>query len=283
MSLEMNKIEIFDTIDSLSKRMLEFPESGNVGFVPTMGALHDGHLSLVEKALEYAEIVVVSIFVNPTQFTNPDDLEKYPRTLEKDLELLATLKNVIVFTPTVDEIYPMDYREPDLDLGELDKVMEGKFRPGHFKGVVNVVKRLFDIVKPDFAFFGLKDFQQLAVIQLMVRKLGLDVKIIPCEIYREDSGLASSSRNVRLSEGQKQDALILYKALITAKQASEIQSPEATKALAMEVFESGNCRLEYFEIVDPETLMELKEWIPGARACIAAYCGDVRLIDNMEI
>lgn len=278
----MGNSHVFTTVESL-QRALSSHEKNSIGFVPTMGALHHGHLALVRRALEENTVAVVSIFVNPTQFNNKEDLEKYPRDLQKDVELLATVGEVLIFAPTPDEVYPKDFKNIVLDLGKLETVMEGKFRKGHFKGVVNVVKRLFDIVQPTRAYFGLKDFQQITVIKHMVRALDLTIEIIGCDIVREPSGLASSSRNVRLSEREKEQSIILFDALTIAKQLSSKYSPVDVQRQVESIFLSSKLKLEYFEIVDPETLLSIKKWIPGAHACIAAYCGEVRLIDNMQL
>ena len=279
----MEDLEVFSTVESLQKRLDSFGEQSKVSFVPTMGALHHGHLSLVERAFTLADVVVVSIFVNPTQFNNLTDLEKYPRSLQKDVRLLKTAGEVLVFAPTVEEVYPVDYNEIDLDLGILENVMEGKFRPNHFKGVVNVVKRFFDIIRPDSAMFGLKDFQQLSVIEFMVKELKLPVNIIPCETVREPSGLASSSRNSRLSPQEMKDAEVIYSSMEYARSLVRKLSPAETKNLTIEFFQKSPLELEYLEIVNPETLESISEWVPGARICIAAFCGKVRLIDNGEL
>ncbi len=276
----MRDLRVFNTVHSLRERLASEAREKPVCFVPTMGALHHGHLNLVKQAFKLSDLVVVSIFVNPTQFNNPADLANYPRTLEADLESLASVGDVLVFAPTVDEMYPPDFREIDLDLGALETVMEGAFRPGHFKGVVNVVKRLFDIVEPDYAFFGLKDYQQLAVIRYMVQRLGLGVAIIPCETIREPDGLASSSRNLRLSEQDLVDARILHDTISFARTYSPEHNPEETRKASMEYFSRSPLELEYLEIVDPDTLQPIEQWVPGARMCIAAYCGEIRLIDN---
>ncbi len=280
--LKMGSSHVFTTVESLQKALSSL-EMDSIGFVPTMGALHHGHLSLVRRALNENTVAVVSIFVNPTQFNNQEDLEKYPRDLQKDIDLLNTVGDIIIFAPTTDEVYPSDFKTINLDLGKLETVMEGKFRKGHFKGVVNVVKRLFDVVQPTRAYFGLKDFQQIAVIKHMVKSLSLPIEIIGCEIVREASGLASSSRNVRLSEREKEQAIILFDALTIAKQLSAKYNPVDVQRQVESIFLSSKLKLEYFEIVDPETLLPLKKWVPGANACIAAYCGEVRLIDNMQL
>ena len=274
---------VFTTVESLQSRLNSSGISSEIAFVPTMGALHNGHLDLVRKALELTELVVVSIFVNPTQFNSQTDLENYPRTLENDLKLLESVGDVIVFAPTVEEMYPAEFKEIDIELNNLATVMEGEFRPGHFKGVVNVVHRLFEIVSPKYALFGEKDFQQLAVIQRMVDELKLPIKIVPCETVREVNGLAKSSRNQRLSETEKDEALIIINSLNYANNNRKELSPAALKELVIEYFNQGELELEYLEIVDSKTLQPISVWNAKARMCIAAYCGDVRLIDNMEI
>lgn len=274
---------------SESKKLTELisglrKEGKTIGFVPTMGALHDGHISLVSQAEASVDVVVVSIFVNPTQFNNAEDLEKYPRTLDADLEKLSVTNCKFVFAPNVDEIYPSDYEEKNVDISPLDEVMEGKHRPGHFSGVVNVVSRFFEIVQPDLAFFGRKDFQQVAIIRRMTDLLEYPVQIVCCETKREDSGLAMSSRNTRLSEKEKEDAVILYETLKFGLQLADNYTPDETLDYMMSHFEGCGLELEYLEIVDPDWLLPLQDyWVPGATACIVAYCGDVRLIDNMEL
>lgn len=279
----MEDLNVFTTVESLRKRLKENGENSSVALVPTMGALHHGHLELVKKGLSVANEVVVSIFVNPTQFNRKEDLVNYPRTLENDLKLLKTVGDIIVFAPTVEEVYPADYKEVDLELGDLEVVMEGEFRPGHFKGVVNVCKRLIEIVQPEYSLFGLKDFQQLAVINFMVKSFNLDTEIVPCEIVREVSGLASSSRNYRLSEQELEDAIIINQMMVLMQSLAKRFNPARTKEIALEYFNKGELKLEYLNIVNPETLLEIDKWVPGTRACLAAYCGEVRLIDNMEI
>ena len=259
-------------------------EGKTIGFVPTMGALHYGHISLVSSAMSQCDITIVSIFVNPTQFNNADDLLKYPRTLEADVELLSTINCDAVFAPSVEEMYPKNRDSTQLDLGNLANLMEGKFRPGHFDGVVDVVSRLFEIVKPTKAFFGLKDFQQVSVISFMTKKLNLPIEIIACPTLREDSGLAMSSRNMRLSELGKKDALHIYRSLSLAKELASNFSPTEVKQKVINYFKEGNLELEYLEIVNPTTLESLNlEWVNGATACIVACCGDVRLIDNLKL
>ncbi len=278
-------MKVYSKISELQSELNSYQNQGlQIGFVPTMGALHQGHISLVQQSQKQCDITVVSIFVNPTQFNNPEDLVKYPRTIESDLNLLKNIHCDIIFTPSVEEIYPKNYQEIQLDLGFLAKTMEGKFRPGHFDGVVNVVNRLFDIVKPNKAFFGLKDFQQVAVIKFMVEQLQIPVEIVACPTLRENGGLAMSSRNLRLSEQNKQEALMLFKTLDFAKTLkSNNQSPKEVQKLSIEYFNKSNLELEYFEIVNPLTLEPLEnDWVEDATACIVAYCNGVRLIDNLQ-
>ncbi|WP_369793890.1 pantoate--beta-alanine ligase [Prevotella sp. 10(H)] len=255
----------------------------SVGFVPTMGALHQGHLSLVKQCIADNDICIVSIFVNPTQFNNKEDLDKYPRTLERDCQYLEEAGVNIVFAPTVEEIYP----EPDtrqFDFGQLDKVMEGEHRPGHFNGVAQVVSRLFDIVKPDRAYFGQKDFQQLAIIREMVRQLNLKVEIVPMPIVREPSGLALSSRNERLNSEQKEEAVNISKVLFESKEWMKSESVDTVIRKVTEKLDAvKDLRVEYYEIVDGNTLQSIADWKDSEYivGCIAVFCGEVRLIDNI--
>lgn len=255
-----------------------------IGFVPTMGALHQGHASLVQKAKLQNDFTVVSIFVNPTQFNNASDLENYPRTESADFTLLEKLNVDLVFVPSVEEIYTSTFVLPPIDLGKLDEVMEGKFRPGHFKGVVQVVYRLFEIVKPTRAYFGLKDLQQVAVIRFMTNYFNLPIEIISVDTLRENDGLAMSSRNMRLSKVQRNEAPIIYKILNHIKENSDKYSPNEAKLYIQQEFEKTNFKLEYVEIVDVQTLNTLdKIWIKGSVICVVAYAGEVRLIDNLMI
>lgn len=259
-------------------------EGLKIGFVPTMGALHEGHLSLVKKAGKETDFVVVSIFVNPTQFNDKGDLERYPRDLNKDVALLTPTPCQLVFAPEVGEIYP----EPDtrqFNFGTLEQVMEGKFRPGHFNGVAQVVSRLFDIVKPDKAFFGQKDFQQLAIINEMVRKLNLPVEIVPCPIIREADGLAMSSRNMLLSAEQRKNAVHISTTLFEAKnKTGELSVEELCQWVINRINENEYLNTEYFEIVNDTTLLPVLSWDEPCKkvGCIAVHCGKIRLIDNIE-
>ncbi len=254
----------------------------NVGFVPTMGALHAGHLSLVERARADGGLVVVSVFVNPTQFNDPDDLRRYPRTPEQDLELLERAGADIVFMPSVEEVYP----EPDtrtFDFGPLDKVMEGATRPGHFNGVAQVVSRLFDLVQPARAYFGEKDFQQIAVIREMVRRLAMPVEIVAAPIVREPDGLAMSSRNALLTPAARAAAPLIHKALSEGVALKRSMTPaEVEKHVADRINADPELRVIYFELVDPSTLQRVSSWSGGVRGCVAVQAGNVRLIDNVS-
>ena len=255
-----------------------------IGFVPTMGALHEGHASLVRRAVAENEIVVVSVFVNPTQFNDKNDLLKYPRTLEADCELLEKEGTAYVFAPSVEEIYP----EPDtrqFSYAPLDTVMEGKFRPGHFNGVCQVVSKLFMMVEPDVAYFGEKDFQQLAIIREMVKQMNFPLQIVGCSIVREADGLALSSRNARLSDEQRKQALEISQTLFKSQEYAASHSLAETQQFVEEsIAAAEGLELEYFEIVDGMTLQKIASWddtdyIVG---CITVFCGEVRLIDNIK-
>lgn len=256
-----------------------------IGFVPTMGALHRGHLSLIEEAKKTSDIVVCSIFVNPTQFNDSGDLDNYPRTIEADIEKLVNAGCDVLFLPEAKEIYPNGSEIYAIDLGGLDRVMEGKFRENHFDGVAMVVERFFDIITPNKAFFGLKDFQQVAIIKRMVEERGIDIEIIPVPIVRDELGLALSSRNQLLTKEQRSSALIISQTLQYGKELLiKYESAIELKNHLIEHFNSlGKLELEYLEIVDSKTLREVQEIGPGITCCIAAYCGKIRLIDNMQL
>ena len=279
----MTNTQVFTTVESLRKYLLEEAKEKSVGFVPTMGALHEGHVSLVHEAEKMCDVVVVSIFVNPTQFNDAGDLTKYPRTLDADLEILSKNSNCIVFHPSESEMYPENHHPKKLDLGKLGNVLEGRFREGHFDGVVEVVYRLFEIVRPTHAFFGEKDFQQLAVIRKMVRSFELPIKIIGCPIYREKGGLAASSRNQRLSESQKAEALVLYRSMDTVRNNMDNWTPCEAKAYVEKELEESTLELEYIDFIDADSFESVTSWTNNTRACIAAYCGSVRLIDNLSM
>lgn len=276
-------MKLVSTIQELQTEIQHLANGKTVGFVPTMGALHAGHISLVKQAVLENPVVVVSIFVNPTQFNDPADLERYPRTLENDMKLLELTGCSIVFAPNAKEVYP----EPDkrkFNFGKLEEVMEGKHRPGHFNGVAQVVSRLFDMVKPTKAYFGLKDFQQLAIVKNMVKQLQLPVEIVPCAIIREKSGLAMSSRNELLTEEQRKNATVISETLFKAK---ELKGQKSVQEITDWVTETINKNpfldVEYFEIVDDEQLQPLKSWDEKSTkvGCVAVFCGKIRLIDNI--
>lgn len=257
----------------------------SIGFVPTMGALHQGHLSLIERSVQENDVTVCSIFVNPIQFNNPEDLEKYPRNVEADLTMLEKTGCDLVFVPSVAEMYPEQVLEHHY-FGHLENVMEGAFRPGHFNGVAVVVKRLFNIVKPDKSYFGEKDFQQLAIIREMVKIEQIPIEIIGCPIVREPDGLAMSSRNARLSEEERAIAPEIYRILCEAVALAPAKSVlEIEQWVAEAVEKEPAFRLEYFCIVDAKTLQHAESWDNpnGIRGCIALWLGDVRLIDNIRI
>lgn len=270
--------ELAQQIESLKVR------DKTIGFVPTMGALHDGHGSLVQQSIRENNITVVSIFVNPRQFNNLEDLKKYPRTEEKDIQFLEKTGVDIVFIPSVEEMYSVDFVPSKIDLGRLENLMEGKMRPGHFDGVIQVLTRLFQLVQPHRAYFGLKDFQQVAVVNRMVKLQNSSIEIVSCPIYREPSGLAYSSRNLRLSENEKGNAVFIYRSLIKAKELAKTLSPSEIVTVMQNDYANSDLELEYFEIVHPETLESLSEqWTENAVACVVAHLGGVRLIDNMVL
>ncbi|CAL68482.1 pantoate--beta-alanine ligase [Christiangramia forsetii] len=259
----------------------------SIGLVPTMGALHEGHLSLVTNALKDSDQVIVSIFVNPTQFDNPEDLEKYPRNLNKDIELLEKeTSDIWVFSPTANELYGDKILSQNFDFEGLESVMEGEFRAGHFNGVGTVVKHLFEVITPDKAFFGEKDFQQLQIIRKLIEKTGLPVEIVGCPILREDSGLARSSRNERLSFQNRKEAAFIYEVLQNANRLFGTESAEHTTNWVENQFKNNqHLKLEYFEIADSETLKKVNKKEKGKqyRAFIAAYSDGIRLIDNIAL
>lgn len=258
-----------------------------IGLVPTMGALHEGHLSLVERAVKENDCVIASVFVNPTQFNNPTDLATYPRKEEDDFWMLAESGVEAVFAPSVEEMYPGGPEaQPrhEFCLGTAAEVMEGKFRPGHFQGVAQVVSLLFRLCRPDRAYFGEKDFQQIAVIRNMVESEGIDVDIVPCPIKRGDDGLALSSRNALLTPEQREVAPEIHRVLAYSVEYSKEHSVRATHDTVVEAIDAvPHMRVEYFEIVDGRTLLPVEEWdeSPWVVGCITVYCGEVRLIDNI--
>ncbi|WP_070138212.1 pantoate--beta-alanine ligase [Crocinitomix algicola] len=257
--------------------------SAKVGFVPTMGALHPGHMTLIANARQQTDIVVCSIFVNPTQFNNPKDLETYPRTIDADKELLLRNGCNILLLPDFDSVYPNGVLNYEIDLGGIDKHMEGAFRPGHFKGVCMVVERFFEMVKPEIAFFGLKDFQQLAVIKKMVQVKRLPVTIVGVPIARAESGLALSSRNALLSDTEKEEAALIHKALLSGmNRYKETVDAMAIRSKIESEFLNSSLTVEYISFVDNNTLQEVNKVDANTTVCIVVYCGNVRLIDNMQ-
>lgn len=278
-------MKLIQTINELRTELDVLRREGkSIGLVPTMGALHAGHASLVKRAVAENDVVVVSDFVNPTQFNDKNDLLKYPRTLDADCKLLEACGVNFVFAPSVEEIYP----EPDtrqFSYAPLDTVMEGKFRPGHFNGVCQIVSKLFLIVEPTRAYFGEKDFQQLAIIREMVRKYPFSLEIVGCPIVREADGLALSSRNARLSAEQRGQALQISKTLFASLDYAKTHSLAETKQYVENcIAKADGLRLEYFEIVDGTTLQSVEDWGNSAYivGCITVFCGEVRLIDNIK-
>ena len=275
----INSVSEIKRIVADSKR-----EEKTVGFVPTMGALHNGHLSLVSSSKKNNDITIISIFVNPTQFNDKEDLKNYPRTMQLDMDKLSPLKVDYIFAPTESEMYP----EPDqrvFDFGNLDKVMEGAKRPGHFNGVAQIVSKLFDAVDADKAYFGDKDFQQLAIIKQLVRQLNLSIQVIPCPIVRELDGLAMSSRNMLLSPTQRASAPLISKTLFESKELAKSYSIEKLKQWVIEsVNKNPELEVEYFEIADDTDLMPIESWDePKIKVgCIAVKVGKIRLIDNIR-
>jgi len=286
---DFTPMQICNTTEALKLTIDDFKEKGNsIGFVATMGALHNGHLSLVSQAKKTANKVVVSIFVNPTQFNNPNDLSTYPRTLEADCKLLEEQGFCdLIFAPkNAEEVYTQSYQELDLDLSPLDSVMEGPSRPNHFKGVVNVVNQLFKLVNPNTAFFGEKDFQQLAIIKKMTTLLALPITIVGVPIKREDHGLAMSSRNERLNPKDRADACIIFQALSQLKQNYLSYSLDTcVKNAVNRINSQKGFEVEYLTIVDGKTLQPINEWhqTDYAQVCVVVSVGDVRLIDNINV
>ena len=283
-------MQIITTKLELSNQMAACIRQGkSIGFVPTMGALHAGHASLVKQACAENAVCVVSVFVNPTQFNNKEDLLKYPRNIKKDAELLADLGVDFVFAPTPEEMYSQEEMQQEFafDFAGLDQVMEGKMRPGHFNGVVQVVSRLFDLVQPTRAYFGEKDFQQLAIIHHMVERSSLSerytgLKIVDCPIVRENSGLAMSSRNERLSEQEKQTAVAISKTLFDSLQWAKTASVKEVQQRVIDTINAvDGLEVEYYEIIDKNTLQPTDVW-DNAVGCVTVYCGPVRLIDNIR-
>ena len=278
-------MKLVQTIKELQSELDALRSEGKtIGLVPTMGALHAGHASLVKRAVAENDVVVVSDFVNPTQFNDKNDLAKYPRTLDADCELLEKVGAAFVFAPSVEEIYP----EPDtrqFSYAPLDTVMEGAFRPGHFNGVCQIVSKLFDAVQPDRAYFGEKDFQQLAIIREMVCQMKYPLEIVGCPIVREEDGLALSSRNARLSAEERKNALKISQTLFESRTFGALHTVAETQKFVEDTIAAApGLRLEYFELVDGSTLQKIADWEETSYAvgCITVFCGEVRLIDNIK-
>ena len=277
MKVVSTKVELEALLDVSRK------EGKKIALVPTMGALHEGHASLVRRSVAENDITVVSVFVNPTQFNDKNDLQNYPRTLDADCKLLDAVGADIVFAPTVEEMYPEEDTRV-FSFAPLDTVMEGSFRPGHFNGVAQIVSKLFYAVEPDRAYFGEKDFQQLAIIREMVRQLALDVEVVGCPIVREADGLAMSSRNTLLSADERERALTISRTLFESLEYAKTHSVAETKMyVETAIKNTDELILEYYQIVDGDSLQEIAEWsaCEYAVGCIALFCGKVRLIDNI--
>ena len=274
---------VVKTVEELKDVVFRIKSNGkSVGLVPTMGALHDGHLSLIKRAKNENEVVVCSIFVNPVQFNNPVDLEKYPRNVERDLQMIEPYVDV-AFTPTPEDVFPEPPKE-HYDFGKLEQVMEGAFRPGHFNGVGIIVKRLFDWTTPDKAYFGEKDFQQLVIIKHLVKDYNIKTQVIPCPIVREESGLAMSSRNERLSPEDRAKAANIYRILKESLKLKEEPIQDIKDFVINEINKIDGFKLDYYEIVDDMTLqpVDFADLSTGIIGCIAVYVGEVRLIDNIR-
>ena len=277
-------MKVIHTIKDLQAELTALRAQGKkVGLVPTMGALHAGHASLVKRSVSENGVTVVSVFVNPTQFNDKNDLAKYPRTLDADCRLLEDCGAAFAFAPSVEEMYPQpDTRE--FSYAPLDTVMEGAFRPGHFNGVAQIVSKLFDAVQPDRAYFGEKDFQQIAVIRSMVKLLNYPVEIVACPIVREDDGMALSSRNLRLTPEQRKNAVSISQTLFKSRTFAEQHSVAETIDYVVNTLNSvPDLDVEYFEIVNGNTLLSVNDWSDSDYivGCITVYCGEVRLIDNI--
>jgi len=279
-------MEVLNNIKSVHNLIVKLKKTGKtIGFVPTMGALHQGHISLVEQSLKENDFTLVSVFINPTQFNNSEDLKKYPITTDNDIEILKKHGADAVYFPKVEDIYPNGLTSEHYEFDGLEMQMEGKFRPGHFDGVATVIRRFFEIVQPLNAYFGEKDFQQLRIVQELVKKFHLPIQIVPVAIKREEDGLAMSSRNVRLTESQRKESPIIYQILLQAKEYLKNHSIEETKKFVEEKFKETSFELEYFEIADEKNLLPVNEKLEDQklRAFIAVFADEVRLIDNLDL
>jgi pantoate--beta-alanine ligase len=278
---KMDAFRTFYDFIQLKEHIKHFGAQLTVGLVPTMGALHQGHIALVERAAIENDIVVVTIFVNPKQFNNSSDLKKYPRTIETDIALLSRFNNVVVCIPEVNDVYPENDSYSPIKLGVLDEVLEGRYRPGHFPGVAHVVHNLFSFIEPTSAYFGLKDYQQFAVINEMVKQTKLEVKVEGCDTVRDKNGLALSSRNFNLNEEQINDALIIIETLRFIKNKLDQFEIDDVLEQAKVFFNKGKLTLEYLDIVDAQSFKRVTHLNQKSVCCIAAFCGEVRLIDNI--
>ena len=275
---------VIESISEIKDKVISLKKEGkSIGFIPTMGALHQGHLSLVEKAREENDIIVCSIYVNPTQFNNIEDYNKYPSTVEQDISLLKTVHCDILFLPKTKDIYKQKSLT-SFQFGSIENVMEGKHRPGHFNGVALIVSKLFNIISPDAAYFGQKDHQQLAIIKQLVTDLSYNINIQSCPTLREESGLAMSSRNQRLSDVEKEEATLIYKSLCRAKDSFK-KGTSVSKIIddIKDEFSKSNLELEYFEFANAQTLQPIIKKESQVVICVAAFLGNVRLIDNIII
>ena len=283
----LSTLKIYSNYKPFQKSILKIKNEGlSIGFIPTMGALHEGHLSLIDASIKQNNYTVVTIFVNPLQFNNPEDLKKYPRTFDEDVKLINTLdtSSILLYLPVYEELFPKNDDFMQVELNGMDRDMEGKYRPGHFHGVVHVIHNLFKHITPDKAYFGKKDFQQLAIINYITKEYNFKVDIVACETIRSNNGLALSSRNKRLNQKEKDDALIIYKALNKAKELKESMSPKAAINEIKALFKNHVIELEYIYFVDAISLKELQEeWSANSVCCIAGYCNKVRLIDCMDL
>lgn len=279
-------MKIINTVASLQQAVTEAKQQGlSVGLVPTMGALHEGHASLIRQSVAENQLTVVSVFVNPTQFNAPKDLQHYPRTFEADAQLIASLGGDVVFAPSVEEVYPQEDTRV-FAYPPIDTVMEGARRPGHFNGVCQIVSKLFDMVSPDKAYFGEKDFQQIAVVRAMMRDLGYKFQLVPCPIVREESGLALSSRNALMSDEERVLATNIYRTLRESVDYAQSHTVTETQQFVVEQLNAlEGLEVEYYEIVNDETLQPVTSWqdAPHIQGCITVFCGarPVRLIDNI--
>lgn len=278
-------MKIFEKIADTKAYLQQHNNNGKtIGFVPTMGALHEGHLELMRRAKNENDILAVSVFVNPIQFNNPEDLKKYPRDLQKDIDKLEQVGCDVLFSPEVEEMYPGSVTK-QYDFGSVETVMEGAFRKGHFNGVAVVVEKLFNIIQPDRAYFGEKDFQQLAIIKRLVEMESIPVRIIPCPIVREKDGLAMSSRNSRLNEQERSIAPFIYQTLVKSKEKSKNMTPDEIRFMVENMFaDQKEFRLEYFEVADDVQLHPVYDWSEskGVMGFIAVHLGNIRLIDNIR-